>query len=367
MSLPLDVALDITGMLASEPTGIPVYVRELANEFRRRPEQIRTHLFFKARLFRTYDEVLGALAIPAPRKWYVYSAPPRTDCPINHSLSIRFLYNRRAINIATLHDVKLFLPAGEGPEWNVRQKVRNKYAKANDKIVRKADHFIAVSETTKQDYCRLFDIDPDRITVVHLGSRWAEKVTENDDSVQEQFGIQPEGYLLFTGRVETDKNLIAMLRAFKASGLHNDLKFVLAGPIVESTQDIRTTVVELGLKDRVIFTGFISEAALGSLYENAKAYIFATYYEGFGLPIIEAMVHGLPVLVGDRGASLEVAGGHAVVADPYSIDNIAAGMQKVVSTAPDRATIMAYARQFTWGRTADQTMDVYRKLIADRA
>jgi glycosyltransferase involved in cell wall biosynthesis len=114
------------------------------------------------------------------------------------------------------------------------------------------------------------------------------------------------------------------------------------------------------------FAGFVSDADLPALYAGAAAYLFPSLYEGYGLPILEAMACGTPVLTSDRGSCPEAAAGHAVIADPLDVDALAAGIREAVSmTAERRAAALAYARSRTWEATARGTLAVWRDVLAE--
>lgn len=359
----ITVALDITGISGPDHTGIAVYTKELIHQFARRPDELRISYYFKGKLFRKYDQFFGDLPGPRPRRYVLKSFAPNTACDINHTLGLKFLYNPRSLNIATVHDVKFYVGEREAANWAISSEFSAKVERFNRSLAKNADHLIAVSETTKRDFCALFDADPDRITVVYLGIQndGRHDDTSEDGAVMDKYAIDPRKYLFFAGRVDTDKNLQAVVQAFKDTGLHHDLKLVIAGPWVETTPVIIEKVKECGLLDRVVLTGFVATSHLIALYRNAKAFVFPTKYEGFGIPILESMSHGVPVLIGKNGSAPEIAGGLAVVVDPFSQAEISAGMRKVVEDECDPVRLRNHASAFTWERTAEQTLAVYRK------
>jgi glycosyltransferase involved in cell wall biosynthesis len=220
--------------------------------------------------------------------------------------------------------------------------------------IRRADRVIAVSNQTKQDLVEHYDVEVCKIAVIPNG-------------VDEAF--RPEGpardatpYLLFVGALQPRKDPLAAIEALSLAD--SDLRLVLVGPDKGSAADARRAVARLGLGGRVEFAGHVEKPALAALYRGAQALVFPSRYEGFGLPVLEAMASGTPVVATSAGAIPEVAGQAAVLVDPGDPVALAGGIERALA---DRERFsragLERARLYTWTETARRTLGVYRELL----
>jgi glycosyltransferase involved in cell wall biosynthesis len=182
-----------------------------------------------------------------------------------------------------------------------------------------------------------------------------------------RYGVEPP-YILYVGSLEKRKNLPRLLQAY--ARLRQDLpgwKLVIVGARKWKSAPIFDTLSRLGLEPYVHFTGFVEEDDLPALYNGADLFCFPSLYEGFGLPVLEAMACGTPVVTSSTSSLPEVAGEAALLVDPYDVEAIAAAMRRVLSDpelAQDlRARGLARAAQFTWERTARETIAVYERVL----
>ena len=189
----------------------------------------------------------------------------------------------------------------------------------------RADHIITVSDYSKNDISRTYHIDPARITVTHEGAG-SDFFPRDKDECREQiarkYGIKAS-FILYVGRLQERKNLRRLLSAYarvKKEGA--DEKLVLVGKKDWGSGNIQTHLRSLDLKDSVIFTGYVPSADLPVFYNAAEAFIYPSIFEGFGLPVIEAMACGTPVLTSYGSSLQEVAGDAALLVDPMSEESI---------------------------------------------
>lgn len=361
MNTPIKVALEATALLDPQRTGIQVYSENVIRELSLRPGEISFRVFHKARPFRKAPSRIDQLSESRP---YIHSRFANVgDCRITHSTDSKFLYKKGLRNIVTAHDAAIFLPEHDIDGFTTPSFRARRY-EISCRMYAKADRIISVSESTKSDIIRLFSVDPNKVMVIYQG---VDAMVESDSQPDEEkaldaFGLQPDGYLLFVGAISIRKNLLSLLEAYGRSKVKHDLGLVLAGPMSMGSDRIVERVNTLGLSARVSFTSAVSDAELSTLYKNAKALLFPTYYEGFGRPILEAMSFGMPVLVGNRGSAPEVSGGLAVEADPFSVDEITRGIQSVIEREPNSPALVAHARSFTWDRFGRQLVGLYREL-----
>ncbi len=220
--------------------------------------------------------------------------------------------------------------------------------------VRRADRVIAVSKQTKQDLVEHYGVDERKIAVILNGV---------DDA------FSPDGparygppYLLFVGALQTRKDPLVAIEAL--SMVASDLGLVFVGPDKGAGSEARRAVARLGLDGRVEFAGHIEKPALAALYRGAHALVFPSRYEGFGLPVVEAMASGTPVVAASAGAIPEVAGDAAVLVDPGDPAALAAGIER--ATAERQRLVRAgleRAQAYSWTEAARQTLAVYRELL----
>jgi glycosyltransferase involved in cell wall biosynthesis len=269
--------------------------------------------------------------------------------------------------VATIHDMIPLL----WPQW-VTHKHRLVVTAAYSRLRRQADLVIAPSEATKADIVRRLQIEPQRIAVIPWGCDERFQLggdPEHFAAVRQRYRL-PAQYLLFVGTLEPRKNLTTLLHAYamlRAEGCGKDLKLVVAGRTGWLYADIFDTVKTLALDEEVIFTGFVDDEDLPDLYRGARLFVFPSLYEGFGLPILEAMASGVPVVTSDLASMPEVAGDAAILVDPHDPKAIAEGIAQALSE--DRlcqAMIqkgLARARRFTWDSVAQQTLALYAALV----
>jgi glycosyltransferase involved in cell wall biosynthesis len=219
---------------------------------------------------------------------------------------------------------------------------------------RRAARVLTGSERTRGDLVERYGIAPERVVVTPYGI----------DPIYRPDGSSPEegGYVLFVGGLQPRKDPVAALEAFAL--VDGDLRFVLAGPARRGEQEVRSTIRRLGLEQRVELRGHVSREELAALYRGASCLVFPSRYEGFGLPVIEAMASGTPVVATAAGSLPEVAGDAAILVEPGDPAALAAGIEQAfVEHERLRAAGLERARSFTWAETARRTLDVYRELL----
>ncbi len=268
--------------------------------------------------------------------------------------------------VATIHDIQAAVLSSIGRDPTKSEN----WALPVSQLIRSADHLICVSECTRRDLLVHFDFAPERVHVIHQGidPRFTPRSPQVCQQLRERFsGGQP--FLLFVGACRPNKNLERLLQAYAASPVRHDFCLVIAGRIpAEQAAMLTTSIERLDLTSRVILTGYVDDDdALVGLYAAASALLLPSTYEGFGLPILEAMASGTPVLTSTAGSCPEVAAGHAVLVDPYSISEMAQMLDRVVRLTPEAiAAAQAYASGKTWLANARQAVEVYRAALAGR-
>lgn len=237
---------------------------------------------------------------------------------------------------------------------------------------RRADRILTVSEFSKRELMKYLSIPEERITVVPNGVDLERFRTNINESIVEKarkaYNI-PKDYLLYLGTLEPRKNIERLIEAYAIlrAEVGDIPALVLAGRKGWMYDSIFEKVNSLGLAQNVIFTGYVADGDAPPLLRGAMAFVFPSLYEGFGMPPLEAMACGTPVLTSDCSSLPEVVGDAAVLVDPYSVEDIAAGMKKLTEDKALRHTLsqkgLIRAKQFSWTRSAKIVMGVYEELL----
>ncbi len=233
--------------------------------------------------------------------------------------------------------------------------------------IKQADKIIAISQATKNQIINLFQVPPDKIVVTHLG------VSEKYRKIQNEAGIKKilqnynikSPYILFVGTMDPRKNLVRLIKAFQnVKKQKKELKLVVVGNKGELFSEELDKMVTSG---DIILTGYVGEEELVYLYNGASIFTFPSLYEGFGLPILEAMACGTPVITSNVYSMPEAAGDAAVLVDPESIEEIATAIMKLLDDQILRKKLidqgLARVTQFTWEKTARETLAVYQEVM----
>lgn len=243
---------------------------------------------------------------------------------------------------------------------------------------RRASHVVADSHATARDLTELYGVPASRITVIHSGvdARFrpcvdpAEAVAESA-ALRAKYGIGSAPFVLTVGTLQRRKNHLGLVRAFARLAARTDLDLVISGGKGWLYDEVLAEVRALGLERRVRFTGFTAEQDLPALYRAARVFAFPSFYEGFGLPLLEAMASGVPVVSSDASSLPEVAGDVALLANPRDGDAIAAALQRALDDEPWRASAIvrgiARAKEFTWERAGRQLLAVYESVLNSSA
>lgn len=271
-------------------------------------------------------------------------------------------------SVVTIHDcIHLMFPQ------YLPNRAAYAYAKASLwNATRKADRILTVSDASKRDILRFFDVPPDKIEVVYnaIDERFWNRPDGGDVArVRERYQLTSR-FVLYVGNIKPHKNLVRLIEAFDVArrrGL-SDVKLLIIGDEISKHPALRLAVHRLRLHKDVRFLGYVSDEKLAILYRLASLFAFPSLYEGFGLPALEAMASGTPVLTSNVSSLPEVAGDAAVLVDPYDVDAIADGLVRVLSDASLAADLsrkgLLRARDFSWERSVARTRDIYRQVAA---
>jgi len=270
--------------------------------------------------------------------------------------------------VVTIHDIihllyPQFLPS-RAAHFYARFMIR--------RALSRADRIITVSYNSKRDLVDYFDVPSTRIEVIYNGvsPRFHPDVPAAERArVAAKHGL-PVPYLLFLGGEKPHKNLQGVVRAFAEALRRAPLPhfLVLAGPPPRNQLRLEALVAALDLKPRVFLPGLVEEEDLPGLVAGADVLLYPTLYEGFGLPVVEAMACGTPVLTSSNSALQEIAGGYAYLVDPMDVDAIARGIVALATDEKVRADFRELGKKraldFSWDKAAERTLEVYRAALA---
>lgn len=268
----------------------------------------------------------------------------------------------RVHGVITVHDLAFLKFPDQVPA-----KRRNWLIAGTRLSARKADRIITISENTKTDLLNWLKLPDEKVRVIPLAiSPQIQRVSGTSLDVFRMKIEVDRPYILAVGTLEPRKNLPTLLRAFAKIKDEIDHQLVLVGPEGWLTRELKETLDDLSLGDRVRLTGFVSDSELGGWYSAADLFAYPSWYEGFGLPSIEAMHCGAPVLASNTSSFPEVVGDAGVLIPPGDVDLWATTMRDMLR---DRARLddlrargFARAADFSWRRTAQETYDVYREV-----
>jgi glycosyltransferase involved in cell wall biosynthesis len=237
---------------------------------------------------------------------------------------------------------------------------------------RKASKIIAISENTKKDIIDYFGIDEEKIRVIYLGvdRQFSPQPDMDEVGVLSKYNL-PSGYILSVGTLEPRKNLIRLINAYKmvASSGEPVPKLVIVGGQGWGDEELGKVVRESGLIDLVILTGYVPDEDLPALYRNTTVFVYPSLYEGFGLPPLEAMACGTPVITSNVSSLPEVVGDAAILIDPYNTTEIAQAIASVLKDKELRERLrmngLARSNLFSWDKTARETLKLYQEVIEE--
>jgi glycosyltransferase involved in cell wall biosynthesis len=283
-----------------------------------------------------------------------------------HHTDLTYLPVRGITEIVTVHDLAYEVSAafhGEDFRREVGLRVRQ--------AAERARRIIVPSETTSLDLQNEYGVEADRIRVIPHGVdhvlRRIEETDHSDDALPSP-RVFERPYVLHVGTIEPRKNLVRLVQAFeKVSSRGAKINLVLAGPDGWMTEEFETVLRGCAYKDRIYRLGAVTDSVLRDLYRRARLVAYPSLYEGFGLPVVEAMAQGIPVITAARSSTEEVAGDAALLVQPEDVDAISEAIEKLVDDDELCSSLGERGRQktahLTWRNTARATYEVYRDVL----
>lgn len=293
-----------------------------------------------------------------PKKLY------KENFSLYHATNYVLPYFLKFSNVLTIHDLLTF----DFPELCQNRSVLY-FKKFIPRSIKNANAIIVPSQVVKKDILRYFREASEKIHVIYHGvNSIFKKERSKDELTRIKIKYQlPDKYILFVGNIEPKKNLEGVLMAFHQIRNKTGHLLVIAGKKGWKYKNVFRTVHSLKLHNKVVFTGYFPEHDLPALYSMADLFVFPSIYEGFGIPPLEAMACEVPVLVSNKGSLPEITGGKCVQVNPYDVEDIAKNMYRLLIDDELRKKSVKegrqWVKQFTWERTAEQTLKVYHSVL----
>jgi glycosyltransferase involved in cell wall biosynthesis len=372
------VAFHVDPLFFQTPGGTGTYIRELVPALTRQDPGLEVKLFQSRFEHATPERWMRALWVEElphgirslyPR-WNLIGRPPLP--PALAELDLVHAPSGGAVPpagsgqklVVTVHDLAFLVVPHVFPTlW------RNQFRTGLRATVRRADAIIAASRNTAEDLLSRTKVDPQKVHVIPEAAPPLPEEPPDPDEVIARLKI-PRPYLLFVGTLEPRKNLVRLIRAYRraaATGLPHAL--VLAGPLGWRHQTLLREIALYGPGD-VVLTGPLAPPELDALYRSAAAFIYPALYEGFGLPVLEAMARGVPTICSNTSSLPEVAGEAALGVDPASVREIGAALEALLTDPALQEKLAARGRaraeRFSWDETARLTLQVYERVLESK-
>jgi glycosyltransferase involved in cell wall biosynthesis len=283
---------------------------------------------------------------------------------IYHAPNYRLLpYSGR--KVATFHDLSLL----KYPEFHPDDR-RRVLIPAIEKAAVTADHLITDSQQVRREVIEHFGLPEDKVTAIHLASSLEPGSITVDvrDAYLREAGLAPGNYLLFVSTLEPRKNIEILLAAFERlpNSVRKRYPLVLVGQLGWKSEGIKTALEKALRRGDVIHTGFLSNQQLSCLYSGARAFVYPSLYEGFGLPLVEAQAFGIPLITSNCSCMPEIVGSSALLIDPQDDAALGAAMQSIVDDDALHDKLVQEGKnnsaRFSWKKTAREVIQVYRSL-----
>jgi glycosyltransferase involved in cell wall biosynthesis len=344
------IALDATYSVDPQPSGVAIYSREILNGLARGfPQDSFIHCYRP----KQYKQAPDMRISPNVRKRLLLpyiSGQPWIRADLFHALNQRVDQRRAKRVVSTFHD--LFVMTGEYSSAEFRSRFTGQARRA----AKNSDAIIAVSEFTAAQVSGLLGVERALIHVIPHGVNYPQTVPSQ---------AAREKMILSVGAIQVRKNTARLVAAFEA--LPEDWRLVLAGSASGfGAEQILARIEQSACRNRIQVTGYVSASDLETLYQRASIFAFPSLDEGFGIPVLEAMGHGLAVLTSNCSALPEVAGNAAVLINPHDVEELAAALTNMAANPDERMRLAERGREraqkYPWSRAVAATYELYRKL-----
>jgi glycosyltransferase involved in cell wall biosynthesis len=363
--------------------GFGTYIRNIVNQHARADGDTLYLLIGQERHLRQFD--------PLPKNFVLVDYPAEPGSFRTH-FHLPFWLRQKRVDILhmpwfyapavvpsrlvlTVHDLTDVLapPVGATP---LVQAGRLYFAR---RALKRADRILAVSQSSKRELSRVFGVPEEKIEVVYnaVDERFLREPMPTDgDRILERHAVT-DPFVLYAGNIKPQKNLPRLIEAFAVAKAElrdhpefSRLKLLLIGDAADEHSDLRRAVLRSRLQGEVRFLGFVPHSVLRVFYARASAFLFPSLYEGFGLPPLEAMAHGTPVLTSNVSSLPEVFADAALLVNPENVFDIARGIRQILTEDVMRDSLVRrgheLVKRYSWERSAEQVREVYQSVMARR-
>lgn len=332
-----------------------------------------THLIYNLENKHNFSLIKGNTSAVGPKKQFYYYKLLRRDCfnfDLLHSLNSELPLYGNVKTVVTIHDLKYIKYPHFFNDFSI---IKSRYLKYTmKKGAEKANKIIAISQSTKKDIINLLGIEREKTKVIYEASNlelyFQKNYNISNDKILKKYSIK-KPYFLYVGEKRPHKNLEGLIKAFAIFKEKYDkwnTHLIIVGKRYSSYNKYMTKVESLGVAKNLIFTGFIFDEYLKALYSEAEILLLVSFYEGFGIPILEAMECGTPVITSNVSSMPEVAGDAAILINPYNIQEIVEKMNNIMNSSILKKQLIESGfkrvKQFSWITTARQTLKVYKEI-----
>ena len=371
----MHVGLNLIFLVPREMSGLETYARELTSALLREQPDLRLTAFVnrEASSDPMWREFVPTVTVPVygrRRSSWVRGEQvllprlaQRAGVDVVHSLASTAPSWGSFRRVVTIHDVIYRIHPEAHAGW------RSLAMRALVPLAaRRSDRVIVPSRATREDLIRLLKVPAEKIDLVPNGlgaspvARW-----DSEEELRRRYDLGTRPFVLTVSLKRPNKNLLRLLEAMALIPGERRPILVLAGHATPYEAELRARAVDLGLGEHTRFLGWVPSEELEGLYRSATCFVFPSLYEGFGLPVLEAMARGTPVACSNRGALIEVAGDAALLFDPEQPDAIAAAIEKLLADPIERERLSRAGREqaagFTWAEAARRTLQTYESAV----
>lgn len=341
------IALDATYSLGRDLSGVGVYSRELLFGLAALGPDVDWHWLYRPHRF---GKALRETLPPNAKRGFLLDGGLNRNAALFHGLNQRLPQRRFAGQVATFHDLFVMTADYSTPEFRARFTAQARHAAAE------ADRIVAVSQFTAKQVMELLDVEKSRVVVIPHGVRKFPAVARTREKI-----------VLHVGAIQKRKNLVRLVRAFER--VAKDWRLVLAGSSGYGAEEVFAAIAESPAASRVTVTGYVETQDLAEWYAKAAVFAFPSLDEGFGMPVLEAMAAGVPVVASNGSAVGEVSGNAAILVDPISEEELRDALVRLTTEPELREKLILEGKKraadFTWEDASQRTLAVYRELMGN--
>lgn len=374
----MKIGIDARG-LDGNKAGIPKYIEEIIKEFNSFTNEDNEYVLYSSRKIKIDDDLKDNIIIKDGNRhlgsFWLYLKLPKILKEDNidlfwgtqHCLPKRNKYTKNVKFVLTIHDlaIKKLKTVGSIKNTIIQMLFLKKSIKSADKI-------IAISEATKRDIIEIYNIKEDKINVIYNGTNFEESLAINEKAkseIQDKFKIKDTPYIFFLSTIEPRKNVETLIKAFNYIKKKEKLKLklIIAGGLGWKYGEIIKLFEESPYKEDIVMPGYISKEEKEYLYQNAECFVYPSLYEGFGLPILEAMARGVLVITANNSSLPEVGGDVAFyynnVLDYEELGNKILEIMKLDENQKQKRIEagIEQAKKFTWEKCAKETLKICKE------